>query len=240
MDQDSFLHEVKFLLGKYKQGVENKESKRIRELNETNDVLNNLPIVKKLKERIVFLENEIQRLTNSSENKIYVEVDEISIDDNDNVKNKQEIEIESVNVIVDKECELNDPFNEILDKDFKEEEFRNLTPFYQKLWLEQDKPFKVINKKQEEEEVEEEEEEEEVEQEEEEEEVEEVEQEEEEEEEVEQEEEEEEDEEEVEEVIINGKSYFTNNKINGTIYVNDNDDVGDEVGKYVNGKPKFD
>lgn len=55
----------------------------------------------------------------------------------------------------------------------------------------------------------------------------------------EEEEEEEEDEEEVYEVVINGKSYFTNSTTNGTIYENVEDDVGEELGTYVNGKPIF-
>ena len=53
------------------------------------------------------------------------------------------------------------------------------------------------------------------------------------------EEEEEEEEEEVFEVVINGKSYFTDDVKNGTLYENIDDDVGEEVGKYINGKPKF-
>jgi len=94
------------------------------------------------------------------------------------------------------------------------------------------------------EEVEEEEEEEEVEEE--------VEEEEEEEEEVEEEEEEEEEveegkveedgevEEEVEVVTISGKSYYTNDKQNGKIYkIDAEEDVGDEIGEFKNGKATF-
>ena len=54
------------------------------------------------------------------------------------------------------------------------------------------------------------------------------------------EEEEEEEEEEVFMVKINGKDYYTNNETNGSIYsVADDDDIGDEVGLYNNGKPVF-
>jgi len=86
----------------------------------------------------------------------------------------------------------------------------------------------------EEEEVEEEEEEEEVEVEEEE-----VEVEEEEEVEVEEEEEEEEEEEDVYEIIINKKTYYTNDMKNGILYADDNGDVGEEVGKIEDGVHKF-
>ncbi len=49
--------------------------------------------------------------------------------------------------------------------------------------------------------------------------------------------EEEEEEEEVMEVVIDRKSYFTDDTTNGTIYENVNDEVGKEVGKYIKGKP---
>jgi hypothetical protein len=42
------------------------------------------------------------------------------------------------------------------------------------------------------------------------------------------------------EVKINGKMYFTTNEKSGVIYASDADgDVGDEVGKYVNGVATF-
>ena len=47
-------------------------------------------------------------------------------------------------------------------------------------------------------------------------------------------------EEEVFEVTIRGKTYFTADAQNGEIYESTADgDVGDEVGKFVNGKPKM-
>ena len=47
-------------------------------------------------------------------------------------------------------------------------------------------------------------------------------------------------EEEVFEVTIRGKTYFTADAKNGEIYSMDSDgDVGDEVGKFVNGKPQM-
>lgn len=50
----------------------------------------------------------------------------------------------------------------------------------------------------------------------------------------------EEEEEEVFMVKINGKDYYTNNETNGSIYsITDDDDIGDEVGLYKNGKPVF-
>ena len=89
-------------------------------------------------------------------------------------------------------------------------------------------------------EVEEEEEEVEVEVEEEEEDEVEVEEEEEDEVEVEEEEEEAEGEEEVYEVIINNKSYYTTNEVNGPIYAIDADEeIGDEIGEFKNGKAVF-
>ena len=52
---------------------------------------------------------------------------------------------------------------------------------------------------------------------------------------------EEEMEEEVFEVTIRGKTYFTADAQNGEIYeATDDGDVGDEVGKFVNGKPMMD
>jgi len=55
-----------------------------------------------------------------------------------------------------------------------------------------------------------------------------------------QEEQQEEEEESVEEVTIQGKRYYVTNTRDGLIYsVMDDDDVGPEVGKYVNGKPVF-
>jgi hypothetical protein len=61
-----------------------------------------------------------------------------------------------------------------------------------------------------------------------------------EEEEVEEEEEEEEVEEEVYEITIKSKTYYVTNEKNGTIYsVTSDGDIGDEVGKYVDGKPVF-
>ena len=49
-----------------------------------------------------------------------------------------------------------------------------------------------------------------------------------------------EEESEVFEIEISGKSYYTNNEKNGTIYAIDaNEDVGDEVGVFKNGKPVF-
>tara|TARA_B100000886_G_C20404634_1_gene484159 strand:+ start:311 stop:1063 length:753 start_codon:yes stop_codon:yes gene_type:complete len=54
------------------------------------------------------------------------------------------------------------------------------------------------------------------------------------------EEEEEEEEEEVFEVKIKGKKYYTSNEKNGPIYeITEDEDVGDEVGKFVNGKATF-
>ena len=51
---------------------------------------------------------------------------------------------------------------------------------------------------------------------------------------------EEEEEEEVSEVTINGKTYYTNNEINGTIYAVDEDgEIGDEAGKFVKGVATF-
>ena len=53
-------------------------------------------------------------------------------------------------------------------------------------------------------------------------------------------EEQEEEEEGVYEVEIKGKRYYTTNDVNGTIYaVLDDDDIGDEVGKFVDGKALF-
>ena len=58
--------------------------------------------------------------------------------------------------------------------------------------------------------------------------------------EVEETEEQEEEEEGVYEVEIKGKRYYTTNDVNGTIYaVLDDDDIGDEVGKFVDGKAIF-
>ena len=54
------------------------------------------------------------------------------------------------------------------------------------------------------------------------------------------EEEEEEEEEEVFMVSIDGKNYYTNNEQSGTIYsIVDEDDIGDEIGAFKNGKPVF-
>jgi hypothetical protein len=47
-------------------------------------------------------------------------------------------------------------------------------------------------------------------------------------------------EDEVFEIQISGKAYYTTNEINGAIYaVDENEDVGDEVGKFKEGKPTF-
>ena len=52
--------------------------------------------------------------------------------------------------------------------------------------------------------------------------------------------EEEEAEEEVFEIEIKGKSYYTTNEKNGSIYnVDENEEIGDEIGKFENGKPMF-
>ena len=51
---------------------------------------------------------------------------------------------------------------------------------------------------------------------------------------------EDEEEESVEEVLINGKRYYTSNTKNGEIYdIDEEDNPGDVVGKYVNGVPEF-
>jgi hypothetical protein len=56
----------------------------------------------------------------------------------------------------------------------------------------------------------------------------------------EEEDEEEEEGEEVEEITINNKLYYTNDKMNGVIYdIDENGDVGKEVGKLKNGVHKF-
>jgi len=61
-----------------------------------------------------------------------------------------------------------------------------------------------------------------------------------EEEEVEEEAVEEEAEEEVFEIEIKGKSYYTTNETNGTIYnIDENEEIGEEIGKFENGKPVF-
>ena len=61
-----------------------------------------------------------------------------------------------------------------------------------------------------------------------------------EEEEEEEEEAEEEEESEVFEITIEGKSYYTTNEVNGKIYaVDENEEVGDEIGVFENSKPKF-
>jgi glucan-binding YG repeat protein len=52
--------------------------------------------------------------------------------------------------------------------------------------------------------------------------------------------EEEEEDEEVEEIMINKKMYYTTNAQNGYIYADDDGDVGDVVGKFVNGEAQFD
>lgn len=45
---------------------------------------------------------------------------------------------------------------------------------------------------------------------------------------------------EVFEIQISGKAYYTTNEINGSIYaIDDNEDVGDEVGVFKEGKPVF-
>ena len=50
----------------------------------------------------------------------------------------------------------------------------------------------------------------------------------------------EEEESEVFEITIGKKTYYTNDETNGTIYaVGEDEDIGDEVGMFVNGKPKF-
>ena len=47
-------------------------------------------------------------------------------------------------------------------------------------------------------------------------------------------------EEEVYEIKIKTKSYYVSNETNSTIYsITDDGDVGDEVGKYIEGKPVF-
>ena len=57
---------------------------------------------------------------------------------------------------------------------------------------------------------------------------------------VEEEEEEETEEEGVYEAEINGKRYYITNDVNGTIYaIVGEDDIGDEIGSFVNGKPVF-
>jgi hypothetical protein len=49
-----------------------------------------------------------------------------------------------------------------------------------------------------------------------------------------------EEEEEVYETKINSKTYYVTNEKNGTIYsVTTDGDIGDEVGKFVDGKPVF-
>jgi len=54
-------------------------------------------------------------------------------------------------------------------------------------------------------------------------------------------EEQEEEDSEVFEHIINGVTYYITNELNGTIYgVDDSGDIGDEIGKMVNGSPVFD
>jgi hypothetical protein len=41
-------------------------------------------------------------------------------------------------------------------------------------------------------------------------------------------------------VTIKGKAYYTTNQTNGTIYaITSDEDVGDEVGNFVNGKAVF-
>ena len=56
----------------------------------------------------------------------------------------------------------------------------------------------------------------------------------------EEEEEDDEEEEEVYEIKIKTKSYYVSNETNSTIYsITDDGDVGDEVGKYIDGKPVF-
>jgi len=51
---------------------------------------------------------------------------------------------------------------------------------------------------------------------------------------------EEESEEEVFEIEIKGKSYYTTNETNGTIYnIDENEEIGEEIGKFENGKPVF-
>ena len=49
-----------------------------------------------------------------------------------------------------------------------------------------------------------------------------------------------EEDEEVEEIMINKKMYYTTNAQNGYIYADDDGDVGDVVGKFVNGEAQFD
>ena len=51
---------------------------------------------------------------------------------------------------------------------------------------------------------------------------------------------EEEEETEVFEIEIAGISYYTADEVNGSFYAKtSDDDIGDEVGEFVNGKPKF-
>ena len=180
-----------------------------------------------------------------------------------------EIESDDTDVVnpCSNETPIENSFDTILSSVKTIKDYNNLTIFYQKLWLQnnsldslikKEPEEKVIKVKEEEEEekdafkkhdlelqkiidqedeedevVEEEEvEEEEVEEEE-------VEEEEVEEEEVEEEEEEEEEEEDVYEIIINKKTYYTNDMKNGILYADDNGEVGEEVGKLTDGVHKF-
>ena len=41
-------------------------------------------------------------------------------------------------------------------------------------------------------------------------------------------------------MVIKGTSYYVTNETNGIIYtIDDNEDIGNEIGKFVNGKPVF-
>ena len=159
-------------------------------------------------------------------------------------EDKEEVEEEEEEVEVEEEEEEGEVEEEEEEVEVEEEEEEvEVEEEEEEVEVEEEEEVEVEEEEEEEEvEVEVEEEEEvEVEVEEEEEEVEvEVEEEEEDEVEVEEEEEEAEGEEEVYEVIINNKSYYTTNEVNGPIYAIDADEeIGDEIGEFKNGKAVF-
>ena len=116
-----FIKHISSSINNYVSTIVKEKTEKYKQYDELIDLINELPLVKELKNKIIQLEKKIKDLESNNQN--------ISL----NISEKNaETSCEKENVVT---CS----FDKILDKDYTEEELSNLTPFYRDLWLKKNK-----------------------------------------------------------------------------------------------------
>ena len=141
------IDEIKFLINKYVVQESEKIKVNTLEAQKNMEALESLPLVMSLRRKIRRLENELSEL--KEQPNVFVNVKESECDkikrmqlkSSDNLENLDNVIVDEVNVNKHEESTSSsniNSFNDInllLDKKLTPEEIANLTPFYQKIYL---------------------------------------------------------------------------------------------------------